>query len=499
MRQTKINRRNDFKAVCGRRIWAWLLAAACVIGGLAPLQPVHAASGVKQVAPAAAILTSNMGDIAVETLNHLTTAGQYTVRQYQYETGDRFRSVRFQPQGRGSSCLQTLYLEADEGEIRYFSEGEWHHQPLQTGLYRAGMYFLTAGDQSVIVSLPRCYQDRANDCIEAIPDSDGFMTVTKVGTGFLVRLMVPPAPAESYFTYYLLEGGASLIDWSRSDAQAQWSNYQMEGDNRWTDRGYYYTAPYNYIPTGENYFHRIPVSYIPIKMLDCPDLAARELAIPMLHVMLELQNARGYFPTRAGSEWLLNDYEISANFYDTRFSTDMAAGLLSAYQAYGIDAFWEAAKRYGDFLLWYAQQTHRIYTNEQTRESGWLLGDYWDPDGNQPVHTSLNHQLCETLFLYRMEHITGDVSYGEAADQMLAGLTAVGTDWLQPDGNLWYSMEADGTMGGTEYPYLTYNDLYDLQKMLEICRDGRDPVLQKLMDSKLQWMQANGIEGYKQD
>lgn len=60
-------------------------------------------------------------------------------------------------------------------------------------------------------------------------------------------------------------------------------------------------------------------------------------------------------------------------------------------------------------------------------------------------------------------------------------------------------MEADGTMGGTEYPYLTYNDLYDLQKMLEICRDGRDPVLQKLMDSKLQWMQANGIEGYKQD
>ena len=35
--------------------------------------------------------------------------------------------------------------------------------------------------------------------------------------------------------------------------------------------------------------------------------------------------------------------------------------------------------------------------------------------------------------------------------------------------------------------------------MLEICRDGRDPVLQKLMDSKLQWMQANGIEGYKQD
>lgn len=94
----------------------------------------------------------------------------------------------------------------------------------------------------------------------------------------------------------------------------------------------------------------------------------------------------------------------------------------------------------------------RIYTNEQTRESGWLLGDYWDPDGNQPVHTSLNHQLCETLFLYRMEHITGDVSYGEAADQMLAGLTAVGTDWLQPDGNLWYSMEADGTMAGRNIP-----------------------------------------------
>lgn len=111
MRQTKINRRNGFKGACWRRICAWLLAAACVIGGLAPLQPVHAASGVKQVAPAAAILTSN----AVETLNHLTTAGQYTVRQYQYETGDRFRSVRFQPQGEEAvACRRCIWKRMKE-------------------------------------------------------------------------------------------------------------------------------------------------------------------------------------------------------------------------------------------------------------------------------------------------------------------------------------------------------------------------------------------------
>lgn len=71
-----------------------------------------------------------------------------------------------------------------------------------------------------------------------------------------------------------------MIDWSRSDAQAQWSNYQMEGDNRWTDRGYYYTAPYNYIPTGENYFHRIPVSYIPIKMHRLPGLRPENWPFP---------------------------------------------------------------------------------------------------------------------------------------------------------------------------------------------------------------------------
>ncbi len=489
MKMNNQNRRNLHwisRRACAAVLAIWLLCGALPTA-------LAASAGAKQT------LESNMGTISVETFYRSLAAGQTSTRQYQYENGDVFQSVRFAPAGTGSGCVETLYFAGTAGELRYYADDAWQIEPLQTGVYPAGMYFFQVGEQAAIVSLPRCYQDRANDCIEALPAQDGFMVVSAVGTGFLVRLMVPPAPDGSYFTYYLLQGSGAAIDWSRSDAQSQWSGFQMEDANRWTYRGYYYTAPYNYIPTGEHYFHRIPVSYIPIKMLDCPDLAARELAIPMLHVMLELQNASGYFPTRAGSEWLLGDYQISANFYDTRFSTDMALGLLSAYERYGVAPFWEAAKAYGDFLVWYAQQTHRVYTNAQTGESGWLLGDYWDADGNLPVHTSLNHQLCETLFLYRLEHLTGETVYGETADRMLQGLTAVGTDWLQPDGNLWYSIDPDGTMGGTEYPYLTYNDLYDLQNMLQICRGGRDPVLQQLMDSKLQWMQANGIEGYKQD
>jgi hypothetical protein len=440
-------------------------------------------------------LETNDGDVVVSISRTAETTGVREVRSYTYENGDCFTSSRFQSAGAGALILETVFLPGNNGTLRWFDEeGNLHQETLQTGVYSAGMYFLETDAEQMIVSLPRCYVDQENDSIQSVSASDGTMSITPCEGGYRIRLLAPGAPEDGWYTWYLLQGGE--IDWTRPEAAEQWGTYQMEGDNRWTYRGYYYTSPDNYIPTGEGYYHRIPVSYIPIKMLDCPDEAARELALPMLHVMLELQCPDGYFPTLAGSEWLLGDYEIDAGFYDTRFSTDMAAGLLTAWEQYGVEQFWQAAKAYGNFLVQYVQENHRVYT-APNGESGWLVEDYHSPNGNLPVHTSLNHQLCEILFLYRMERATGDTLYGQAADEMRAGITAVGTDWLQPDGNLWYAIYPDDTLGGVEYPYLTYNDLYDLQEMLMICRGQRDPVLQTLMDSKLQWMQENGIEGYR--
>ena len=59
-----------------------------------------------------------------------------------------------------------------------------------------------------------------------------------------------------------------------------------------------------------------------------------------------------------------------------------------------------------------------------------------------------------------------------------------------------YSFGNDGTMISGDYPYLTYNDLLELQGLYASRHGAESPALGKLMESKLQWMNKNGITGY---
>ena len=50
--------------------------------------------------------------------------------------------------------------------------------------------------------------------------------------------------------------------------------------------------------------------------------------------------------------------------------------------------------------------------------------------------------------------------------------------------------------GRADYPYLTYNDLFTMQKTL-LTRNGEEnTALRALMESKLRWMTQQGITGY---
>ena len=55
----------------------------------------------------------------------------------------------------------------------------------------------------------------------------------------------------------------------------------------------------------------------------------------------------------------------------------------------------------------------------------------------------------------------------------------------------------DGTYVEGDYPYLTYNDLYDLRKYLSSSERSELETLTYLMGEKLQWMQNNGVTGYE--
>ena len=90
-----------------------------------------------------------------------------------------------------------------------------------------------------------------------------------------------------------------------------------------------------------------------------------------------------------------------------------------------------------------------------------------------PTHASLNHHAAEAEFLYRMADAVNEDSYAVLADRMVRGIEQSELLWYKPDGDLNYSYKPDGTCSGQDYPYLTYNDLLELQR-LYAARHGQE-------------------------
>ena len=57
-------------------------------------------------------------------------------------------------------------------------------------------------------------------------------------------------------------------------------------------------------------------------------------------------------------------------------------------------------------------------------------------------------------------------------------------------------MSPDGVFEGIDYPYLTYDDLFKLQKYLNARFSRNDPVLDTLMAHKRTWMDENDVTAY---
>lgn len=48
---------------------------------------------------------------------------------------------------------------------------------------------------------------------------------------------------------------------------------------------------------------------------------------------------------------------------------------------------------------------------------------------------------------------------------MVKGIENTAAKWIMPDGDLYYSYGNNGRMITGDYPYLTYNDLLELQRL----------------------------------
>ena len=475
-----------------------VLCAALLLGGCEP-------AGFGETAPVRSeqAFTTAAGAVTRTESEASGRAGQLLLRTYEDTVGCTVEMGRVLPRKatRRAQTAASYPLAGQNGVVRSYSAetGTWSIEALTDGMTLGkGMYFVRTDAAECIIVTPMTYMPRENSSIEYLPAADGGLSVRETEEGYALTLTVAPLPEGCFSDFLVLRSDAPLIDWTADRSFVRWSNYRFTDANRWCYDGYYYTSPENYYPTGENYFYAQPSPYIANKMMRNPDdPASRALGLAMLDITREKQNEYGFIPTLAGSEWLEQDYQIAAGFYDTRFNTDFWLANLYAAENFGVEGWLDRVLRYADFLMDFVTNNH--YTFGAGAHEGWLAADYWSPNGAGGLtHSSLNHHAVEAVFLYQLAEATGEERYAAFADRMVRGIEAVGADWIMENGNLYYAYMPDGTMREGDYPYLTYNDLLDLQTLYTRRHGAENEVLARLMASKLAWIEANGVTGYNE-
>ena len=385
-------------------------------------------------------------------------------------------------------------LPTASGTVWYYDaeSAGWKTSPLDTMQLNSTCVYIEGEGADFFYYLPMGYCPLENNSLR-LTGSMGFLSIKKGIEGWRVQMFGSYLDAGELCDYTLVkgEGEPSLLDTDKENVMKLWATYCNAGDGRWCYDGYYFPAAYNYIPTGTNVLYRCVAAYGANSMegqskgTRCANL----LSAAMLDTLSLQQNEAGYFPSMSGSEWLKADYGIDPGYYDTRFNSDLL--LIFSKHIRRTGALTEPASRYMDFFLRHAEECHY-----ETANGGWLVWDY--APASKPVHCSLNHQLAEMLDLYEYAELLQRPELTELADRMLLGIEDTKDGWIRDDSNLHYCQMPDGTFGKEDYPYLTYNDLYNIQKKYEELGRDRSPELDELMAAKLTWMQANGVTGYKE-
>ncbi len=422
-------------------------------------------------------------------------------RAYSYPDGSRLSMQRIRTKDAGAPAqdLGKMTVSGSEGLLRWYDKQEavWHVVPLKAGTYPAGTYHISTDKGSAIIVPSQTYLDHSNGMIEHLPACNGTLVISEVQDGFLFTLRTPALPANVHAEWFLLRSANQLVDWNRAESAQKWSIYSFTGDNRWCMTGYYYLAPESYYPAGANYYHNLPAAYIAGRMMrDEGQPASAFLGLAMLDVMGGLCNEEGYWPSLSGSVWLRDDYGIEPGYFDTRFNVDLATAQLNAVNRYGISEWKTGLIRFGDYLRGYCERHHFSFDLEG--RPGWLVQDYAHKNGGSPTHSSLNHHAAIAVFLYRLTTLTGEKRFADTAEILTCGIEHSASQWLKPDGDLYYAYMPDGSFDRADYPYLTYNDLLELQSCISAARGAASGALDTLLTSKRQWMDARGIVEYNQ-
>lgn len=418
------------------------------------------------------------------------TWGAVSQKEISFTTGDRFVSYRYSFSKSADTSYQAeLALPGNNGTYTYYDSGtkSWITQRLDGALPNTLIFVET--DSTFLVVGPAALYIPAGSgslCDSGVRQSS---VAKQTDSGYTITLNLTGEAGMEAHIWALYSDSALISAWDE-ETYALWERLDLDGVHRLCFDGAYYQTPSNYEPNGNGMYFLSPAVHPAGVLAAYDDTLSTELCYAMLDAALKWQNDEGWWPTFPKSQWLLSDYGIGAGFYDTRFNCDLTMTLFAFGLKTENNRFIDAALLQANWLV-----SHTSNHSYALAGGGLLAEDYYWPGGSySPTHCSLNHQLQEIKVLLTAAKITGDSRYSGLADRLLAGISETKDFWIDSKAGLTYAYLPEGSTG-TDYPYLTYNDLYEVQSMLEAV-GKRNAALDELMAAKRLWMDTNGITDY---
>ena len=472
---------NNAKKRWGRLLISLLLLPVLAVPGSATALPGRSpGAGCFPLPPSATVtepksepnlLSTGSGKIAVSR----ESSDGAAVLRYRYP--EKLRSAEF--------CMVTLSPGGEyavdlggDTPVCFTVDENGAERPLSLSALPGSPFFLRADGREWLVMRPQCYRSEPGGTL-LLRSGGGELRFSRGSGGW--RMAAACTLDEGFASFWYLSA-----DRLADEDGYRWYNDctagLFGGIHRLTAGGYFYPTAASHLCYAPDRYYRIPAPHIVVKLAHSPALPAQLCAVAMLDLCRAGASPDGLIPAGVGVDWLLADYSLGPGFYDTRFNTDFAWALLDLGTKLDIEEFTGQAARFAAYLARHAAVSEGLCFSP---DYGHAAGE-----AGSVTHTSLNHQAAEAAFLFR----AGDPA---VAERLTAAIEATAEEWIAPSGDLWYARTADGSYFGTDYPYLTYNDLYELQLLLEQVRGERSAPIDRLMAAKLAWMETHGVTGYR--
>ncbi|HEX2925774.1 MAG TPA: hypothetical protein VHP38_05890 [Ruminiclostridium sp.] len=283
-----------------------------------------------------------------------------------------------------------------------------------------------------------------------------------------------------------------MVDWNNNSAFNTMIKMDFESGTLFFSDGAYRENMSNYIPRSETvktYFKNpAGLQVRACKWVLNKGSLFRTVGVYTMYAFADSIGEAGYIPTQPMSEWLQSDYNIKYNFYDTRFNSDTITSLIYIYKDYPDKYILGKINKYINFYKNYYR------TKQYKIGSAIFVPDYMDSSGKNKINpTSLNHFIAETEVMFLHYQLTKDEESYSIATEMLNSINLTSTNWIRPNGDLWYRITPEGKFTTDDYPLVTYNDLVFFRQILRSVEGNIPPEIDKMYSSKEKWAKSHGF------